>query len=185
MRELKKTDTEIELSTTKSASTGDNSSKGASNEKSNEQRPPKKSICNKRKRLMHKCDQCDYQSDHKGHFTRHIEMHQKKPFRCERCRKSFADQELFDIHMKGHENQCTKCLSVFGNKLAMKEHEKHCNRRNYQCYLCKYTTVKRTDFMAHMSTHTGNRPFKCQHCKADFTTNSHLKRHKKNVHKLS
>ncbi|XP_031636473.1 transcriptional repressor CTCFL-like [Contarinia nasturtii] len=128
-RELKNTDTEIDLSTTKSASTDDNTSKGASNEKSIKRRPPKKLFrisSNKENRPMHKCNQCDYQSEYLSNLKRHMGSHEEKPFRCSRCTMFFADQDLLDMHMKCHENRCIKCRKRFSKSEACKEHEKRC-----------------------------------------------------------
>ncbi|XP_031619444.1 zinc finger protein 391-like [Contarinia nasturtii] len=137
---------------------------------------------NKENRPMHKCEQCDYQSEYRSCVKRHMVKH-KRPFSCSRCLKFFKDQDLLDVHMKCHENQCSKCKRKYDAKLPIEEHEKHCNRRQYQCYLCKYHSSRKFCLFAHMrKKHTGDMPIKCEQCSYMTTIKFYLDRHQKRAH---
>ncbi|KAG8199622.1 hypothetical protein JTE90_009457 [Oedothorax gibbosus] len=47
----------------------------------------------------------------------------------------------------------------------------------FNCSLCPYTTVYKSDLKRHNLQHTGERPYKCYVCNKDFTQNHVLKTH--------
>uniref|UniRef100_A0A7S4DWU1 C2H2-type domain-containing protein n=1 Tax=Lotharella globosa TaxID=91324 RepID=A0A7S4DWU1_9EUKA len=49
--------------------------------------------------------------------------------------------------------------------------------RKYKCLHCKKVFKQRSTVMAHVRTHTGEKPFKCSLCHRGFTQRSNLKRH--------
>ncbi|EJD42422.1 hypothetical protein AURDEDRAFT_126457 [Auricularia subglabra TFB-10046 SS5] len=56
--------------------------------------------------------------------------------------------------------------------------------RRFQCQYpdCHHAFDRQAALENHVRTHTGDRPFKCAYCPADFTTNSNLKRHERDQH---
>jgi KRAB domain-containing zinc finger protein len=48
----------------------------------------------------------------------------------------------------------------------------------HNCYFCSVVFFKRSNIIQHMSIHTMEKPYKCQHCFQSFTKKASLKRHK-------
>ncbi|XP_031632011.1 zinc finger protein 567-like [Contarinia nasturtii] len=186
MMELDKTETKSELNATKSAETrDDNTSNATPNGKASERPPSKKLRRQSNKKVMiHKCDKCIYKTGTSSHFKRHMMAHLNRPFCCQRCTKKFTEQDLLDMHMKIHENQCIKCHKRYKEKSALEEHDKRCNWKQYECYLCRYHNYRKYQLVSHMANkHTGVRPFKCKHCSYASATKPCLIAHQKVKHK--
>lgn len=49
--------------------------------------------------------------------------------------------------------------------------KKHC------CSLCIYATNDKSNYMKHLSVHTGIKPFKCPECQLSFRLKHHIKKH--------
>ncbi|XP_031637042.1 zinc finger protein 235-like [Contarinia nasturtii] len=129
-----------------------------------------------------KCEFCNYVATRPAGLIIHTRIHTgEKPFECKICAKGFTQKVHLNSHMRTHANQfpfqCSICRQVFTVKRAKETHEKSCNQRRYECYLCKYDTLKKSDLVTHMRIHTGELPFQCKICRRRFTQPSNLKRH--------
>ncbi|XP_055307451.1 zinc finger protein 740-like, partial [Sitodiplosis mosellana] len=76
----------------------------------------------------HKCDQCEYSTDHKSHFNQHLLIHTgEKPHGCDLCPKRFTSKQYLRAHMKVHVEQflfyCPGCLKGFDGKDEKAAHE--------------------------------------------------------------
>ncbi|XP_031639179.1 gastrula zinc finger protein XlCGF8.2DB-like, partial [Contarinia nasturtii] len=138
--------------------------------------------CNPRR---FECYLCKYDTLYKTHLVNHIRIHTGElPFKCNICAKRFSVKNTLKGHMRTHAKQfpfqCSICRQGFTVKRIKEMHEKNCNPRRFECYLCKYATFNKTHIVDHMCIHTGARSFRCSHCakrfakKSDFE--SHLKR---------
>ncbi|ROT62968.1 hypothetical protein C7M84_019151 [Penaeus vannamei] len=60
--------------------------------------------------------------------------------------------------------------SVYSGKLQL-------NTKIHHCPYCGYSTIKTTNLIRHIHTHTGEKPFACPHCPFRATQEDNLKRH--------
>ena len=51
--------------------------------------------------------------------------------------------------------------------------------KRFSCSFCEYSTDKKSNFIAHERTHTGEKPFKCKHCDKSFAQRSTLIKHER------
>ncbi|XP_069113181.1 zinc finger protein 142-like [Argopecten irradians] len=78
--------------------------------------------------------------------------------------------------------KCKYCLFNNADKYRVSKHVQciHINAKTYKCNICPFTTVKKKDYYAHKSSHSGKTAYKCHECDytSDFKPN--LDRHRLN-----
>lgn len=151
-------------------------------EKTVSKRPPPKKILRPSNCNRYQCDQCEFRTTRQSTLTMHILGHKKLPFRCQMCRRKFAEKDLYDLHMRIHENQCDKCKKKFTNQAEWKKHKETCILNTYECYLCQHSSVKLGYLIHHMFKHTGNNPFACHLCPSKFSSKKYYDKHMKSIH---
>jgi uncharacterized Zn-finger protein len=57
-----------------------------------------------------------------------------------------------------------------------------CWRETLQLLLCSKSFAQRDKLQAHVTIHTGEKPYSCSQCAKSFATSSHLQRHVRGVH---
>ncbi|XP_031639565.1 homeotic protein spalt-major-like [Contarinia nasturtii] len=95
-----------------------------------------------------KCEFCNYVS-WPSHLIIHRRIHTgEKPFECNICAKRFTTKQSLNKHMRTHAKQfpfhCSICRQGFTAKRTKESHEKSCNPRRYECYICKYHNLYKT-----------------------------------------
>ncbi|XP_075740837.1 uncharacterized protein LOC142787114 [Rhipicephalus microplus] len=51
------------------------------------------------------------------------------------------------------------------------------NPHQYRCPTCRKIFPRKPNLMAHLRTHTGEKPYKCPYCPRDFADRSNARRH--------
>jgi uncharacterized Zn-finger protein len=76
--------------------------------------------------------------------------------------------------------QCTKCPKYYYTKYDLKAHMNvsHDEVKRYQCYFCLLAIVAESQIIQHISNHTMEKPYKCQHCCQWYKSEISVKRHK-------
>ncbi|KAL1505854.1 hypothetical protein ABEB36_005316 [Hypothenemus hampei] len=130
------------------------------------------------------CDQCESKFFTKYDMIKHQQTHtDEKPFSCSICDKVFNRETLLRRHEVTHVDtpkyMCSHCEKVFLAKSDLNTHmRKHQKVRPFSCELCNKSFVFKQGLDRHMSSeHTGDKPYKCNYCEADFATPIRLTRH--------
>ncbi|XP_031635554.1 zinc finger protein 37-like [Contarinia nasturtii] len=136
------------------------------------------------------CYLCPYQCFNKYNLKRHMQAKHlgEKSFRCGVCEKGFCTKFNLKQHLATHAKQrpfrCAKCYRPFFQESDKETHEERCNRRLYQCYVCKDLKQNSHQLKQHMrSHHTGDKPFPCKLCDTRFATLDGARRHTKTLHR--
>ena len=152
-----------------------------------EERNAHEESCN---RDVFECDVCAKSfGSCKTNLIRHMLKHTgETPFECQRCSKQFKSKASLDRHMTSSHTKnlpfgCLICRKGFLKDGKRKSHQRNCNRRRYECYLCKkFFGSSIVNLKGHMHTHSGVKPFQCKLCRNTFTRVGHLKVHMKKIH---
>ena len=89
-------------------------------------------------------------------------------------------------HSEERPHVCQTCNSTFKILSNLRKHERiHEGKKQYSCTVakCMLAFVKKTQLYNHLKTEHGFlAPFACELCNANYTTQSHLRRHKERTH---
>lgn len=147
---------------------------------------------------VHKCLYCCKIFVHKAHLDKHLIMHETNEMHnCDFCPLTFATQIDMIRHMRSHEeyhikNICEICGDKFSSHLKVKEHVKIAHSM-FTCIHCGDTMYNSKDYESHLlvihniesaqqAEKNLTNMYKCDHCMKIFSTEIHLKNHKKYIH---
>ena len=175
-------------------------------------KPYKCSMCDKRFRargtltqheLFHNntkkfsCPQCDKKFRHKTTLKYHIRSHTgEKPYSCQikDCSKKFATHSAVIVHFKykhcDNKNiTCQECGLAVKTKPSLRKHKStvHSSNRlkDVKCTECPKIFYTDSDLKVHKRSHTGETPFRCDHCEKSYGKSQSLEYHINSVHILT
>lgn len=138
------------------------------------------------------CDKCG-----KGYTTltmlkHHSMMHHSdsKPCVCTLCGSSFITNYKLKRHMMKHTGeksvQCDLCGMGFATRYNLSVHIQGVHKKNlrFTCEECGRNFMTKYQHKVHMMKHSGERPYKCVICRAEYIERKELRRHLKKQHSL-
>ncbi|XP_031637858.1 zinc finger protein 287-like [Contarinia nasturtii] len=104
----------------------------------------------------YECHICPHKCFKKSHLKYHMQSKHtgEKQFQCKMCDKKFVLKCQLKKHLATHAkprpNRCIKYCRRFANEGDKNEHEEQCNRRHYECYICKVLVRDSMQLRGHM-----------------------------------
>ncbi|KAL4705083.1 hypothetical protein ACJJTC_002731 [Scirpophaga incertulas] len=148
------------------------------------------------------CVKCDRKFINNGLYRRHLtssvahaeerKNKVKKMVQCPDCGKEYTRTTYMmnhyrHVHTKQSRFFCQLCDKQFLNSTKYVEHQRYTHNgekkeKNKLCYICGRGFAEKRTLVNHMRTHSGERPFKCEHCNAAFTQKIAMLSHVKYIH---
>ncbi|KAL3175265.1 hypothetical protein MRX96_010884 [Rhipicephalus microplus] len=124
---------------------------------------------------VHKCTDCDFESESMGRFERHRASHTGVyPYECTECPRRFAAKEELSrhvhiIHPKGQQN-CPNCPRLFQDQLEFENHlALHHSGQSHPCEQCGHHFESAEALREHHDKqHDLNLPYECRLCHQRF-----------------
>ncbi|XP_050000370.1 zinc finger protein 90 homolog isoform X1 [Alexandromys fortis] len=130
--------------------------------------------------------------------TRNSVLAKKKPYKCDKCRKSFIHRSSLNKHEKIHKDdaypngtdqgiypgrkhhECTDCGKTFLWKTQLTEHQRiHTGEKPFECTVCGKAFRHSSSLGQHENAHTGEKPYQCSLCGKAFQRSSSLVQHQR------
>lgn len=127
-------------------------------------------------------------STYEGHQERSHEA--PKPYRCEKCPKSFRYFSQLKAHQRRHNNErtfiCAECNKGFFQASDLHVHQMiHAREKPFTCSTCEKSFSHKTNLKAHERIHTGEMPYACSLCQRSYRQSSTYHRHLRNHQKMA
>jgi len=161
-------------------------------------------ICNGRKNhtdhmrihnrpAIYPCDLCDKKFRTVGEMTRHKTHKHIDLKTCEICGQDGMSIYNLKHHMKIHDQNrerqfsCDECGMSFHKIHGLKAHmSTHSEAKPFTCDVCNKAFKYKNSLVTHLKLHNEETPrVKCEHCGRAFTIKKYLRKHQRQVHKIS
>jgi KRAB domain-containing zinc finger protein len=115
------------------------------------------------------CKVCGKFCATRGRLKDHMRKHSnEKNYICMECGKRFKGEESLKTHMKMHRGEydysCDQCDAKYVSASALLNHKtsKHTPGLQFTCEHCGKGYQNRPSYSVHLTTHTGEKPYKCK-----------------------
>ncbi|XP_046573536.1 zinc finger protein 286A-like [Haliotis rubra] len=162
----------------------------------------------KHKRLKHtpkksahlKCPECNYRTSQDSLMARHIQIHLttgeleglKLSYPCPDCdyltyRKEHYLRHRANVHGNSRPYLCDLCGMAFKRPDTLAQHKlTHQDRKDrnfsFHCKQCEKGFRSQSHLAEHLTMHSTERPYLCDHCGASFKTQNVQKKHIQTIH---
>ncbi|RZF36682.1 hypothetical protein LSTR_LSTR014214 [Laodelphax striatellus] len=123
------------------------------------------------------------QESENGGFGEHFLIGDgSKPYKCNVCAFSCAQQANLTRHLKTHSGEkhfaCTVCDFRSAQHANLTRHMlRHTGEKQFECPVCAGKFTQQSNLTRHMARHTGEKQFECTVCEFRSAQLSNLKRH--------
>ncbi|XP_072035759.1 uncharacterized protein [Amphiura filiformis] len=142
------------------------------------------------------CRLCSEVFEDSHSFDRHRKVHHQQEkdsqhFSCQYCSKVMKSKKSLEVHLRVHTGEkpykCSFCDKSYRHYESWNYHEsKHKGTlKQHVCQFCGKAFGGKYGLQVHERIHTGEKPFKCDHCNLAFSSNEKLKVHKDRVRGLA
>ena len=135
-----------------------------------------------KKKLKHKCDECDYSSPRPGRVAKHKKIVHGGEQICNKCdhkSSTFAllKQHKDEVHKK--EIKCSDCDKVFSRLSRLTKHmELYHWDKEYLCHKCDFITKAKLSLYDHIKLKHGEKTHFCDQCSYSSKYWTALRNHK-------
>lgn len=154
-----------------------------------------------RQTWKHVCTYCNSRFYRKSWLDNHILKHagvKKVKLSCHLCKRKFCSALRLQIHIGTHTGEkrltCNLCFRQYKFLYSLQSHLKtvhdvgtvnpRARAKNQECGVCKMKFYSRYKVRLHMSTHTKDKPFRCDLCTKKYRYPSNLRSHRRKVHSV-
>lgn len=134
------------------------------------------------------CPFCLKHFDHEKHLKRHIvTSHQKRAYKCDKCRASCHTKQNLEKHRKSHSDdyffECDICHLKYKRKITLKQHQVRAHSdtaAQFICDSCGQSFKVKVDLLVHIKRKHNTDIHICRYCGKSVTDlHSHEWKHKK------
>ena len=141
----------------------------------------------------HICDKCGFLATTAYQLERHmgsdICMRGRVTYKCDKegCEFQSNWKVSLQLHHRTVHSKiacpiCGKIISEFHMKTHIATYHTEDKNKPFVCKVCGKGFGRKKEFKEHMNIHTGERPYKCEHCEKAYSSSGNLRMHRRTVH---
>lgn len=133
--------------------------------------------------MKHSCKICEMEFADSITLKKHEKTHMVTMYECKDCSQLFKSNIILSKHiLENHNTKISLNKSKQLENNLVQNTSQSTNDGPTQCNIC-FKVLKTPKYLSHhMRLHSGNKPFKCDHCKMAFRFKPNLRIHKRRYH---